>query len=449
MLRTDIFSYPMAGQQFLPFEWLSEVCHALVYRAAGLPGIAVFSGLLIGFTYALLVRFLLRRGVDPLLAFIVTMASAVGGAAHWLARPHLFTLLAIVVLLHLLEPHGRSRSRLWPFAALFAIWGNLHGGFLFGFIMIGLYLIGTGFTWLEAKGVARSESVRHARHLAAALGVAVLATLINPSGIELLTHLVGALRQREVVNNTAEYLSPDFHGSTAQIFLVTLLLVIAVLALAGRRPSWARLVVLLANVAFALIARRNIPLFSIVVLPLLALEYDREWRHLPEFGMRRVFARDEGRRRAGLWSAGGLIVMCAIAFLHGPFDRLRLLPRDFDRRDFPIEAVLRAREAGLQGHLFNEFLWGGYLIHAWPEQKVFIDGGSYGDDMVRNYAQILFRGRGWRDAMRRWNIELVLVPTSSPLAAELLLDREWVVWHRDSTAVLLQRTPPAATVSAN
>ena len=440
VLRTDIFSYPMAGQPLVPFEWLSELAFSLAWRVGGLPGVAVLSGLLIGLTYALLARFLLRRGVDPLLAYGVTMAAAVGGAAHWLARPHLFTLLGAVLLLHLLEPRGRHRF--WPFAVLFVAWANLHGGFLYG---LGLILVYLGGALAESIGAAERTAARaHARFLAGALGVSVLASLVTPSGPGLYAHLLGALAQPGVVNNTAEYLSPDFHGSTARIFLVLLLLVVVTLAVARHRPSWPRMFVVLANIALALMARRNIPLFAITVLPLLALEFDGEWRRLPEFGMRRVFARDEARRRSGIWSLVAAACMIMLALAHGQIGPWTAIPPGFDRRDFPVEAVSQARAAGLQGHLFNEFLWGGYLIYAWPEQRVFIDGGSYDERMVSAYAQILFRTPGWRDALRRWDISLVLVPAGSALAAELSHEPGWEVWHRDAVAMLLRRDDPGA-----
>ncbi len=435
VLRTDIFSYPMAGRPLVPFEWLSEIAFTLAWRLGGLPGVAIFSGLLIGLIYALLARFLLRRGVDPLLAYLVTMAAAVGGAAHWLARPHLFTLLGTVLLLHLLEPRGRAR--LWPFALLFLFWANLHGGFLYGLGLIGVYLAGSLIEALERP--RRSAALARARHLGAALLAGLLASLVTPSGTRLYTHLLGALAQPGVVNNTSEYLSPDFHGSTARIFLALLLLTIAAISLAGRRMSWPRLLAVLANLALALMARRNIPLYAATVLPLLALEYDDAWRRLPEFGVRRVFARDEARRRSGVWSAAITICMVTLALLHGRIGGRQLLPSGFDRRDFPVDAVARARQAGLRGRLFNEFLWGGYLIYSWPEQRVFIDGGSYDDKMVHAYAQILFRTPGWREALRRWDVSLVLVPPESALADELEADPEWSSWYRDSTAILLRR----------
>ena len=49
--------------------------------------------------------------------------------------------------------------------------------------------------------------------------------------------------------------------------------------------------------------------------------------------------------------------------------------------------------------MFNNFVWGGYLMHAWPEQRVFIDGGTdhYGERLFNEYIQVWTLDPGWRD----------------------------------------------------
>src|SRR3954454_15895540 len=130
LIRTDPFSFTRPGAPFLGFEYGSQVLYALAERVGGLAGVAILAGLLVGLTYALLAGFLLRRGVDPLLAYLTTILAALVGAGHWLARPHLFSFVAVVLLLDLLE--GAPRRQFLPFAALFAIWANIHGGFVYG-----------------------------------------------------------------------------------------------------------------------------------------------------------------------------------------------------------------------------------------------------------------------------------------------------------------------------
>src|SRR5258708_20952217 len=81
LLTRDVFSFTKAGQPFLAFEYGSELVYAGAYKAAGLAGVAVLAGLILALTYALLARFLIRRGGDPLLAYLVSMAAPLLSAA--------------------------------------------------------------------------------------------------------------------------------------------------------------------------------------------------------------------------------------------------------------------------------------------------------------------------------------------------------------------------------
>ena len=93
--------------------------------------------------------------------------------------------------------------------------------------------------------------------------------------------------------------------------------------------------------------------------------------------------------------------------------------------------------------MFNNFIWGGYLLHEWPEQRVFIDGGTdhYGEKLFNEYIQVWNLEPGWRDVLKHWHIDLALLPPESRLADELVRDGRWRPWYCDSTAVLLRRPP--------
>jgi hypothetical protein len=245
-------------------------------------------------------------------------------------------------------------------------------------------------------------------------------------------------------------MSPDFHTVNGKIFLLVLLAVVAIFALTRRRPTLPVLLLLLANLAFALISQRNIELFALVGLPLLALTYDAEWRALPLLRRaKEVFQREH----AGAYSGAGA-ALCAgllggVALAGGRIGRIELVPDRFDPKIFPVEAVAKARAERLGGTMYNYFIWGGYLLHQWPEKKVFIDGGTdhYGEKLFAEYIQVWNLDPGWREVMDRSKIDMALIPPASRLAEELVRDQGWGQWYCDSTAVILRR-PAAAAGSA-
>ena len=91
----------------------------------------------------------------------------------------------------------------------------------------------------------------------------------------------------------------------------------------------------------------------------------------------------------------------------------------FDPKVFPVAAVADARQAHLTGRIYSEFIWGGYLLYAWPEQKVFIDGGTdhYGQDLVQEHLRLASLMPGWRDVLTRWDISLALLATGRAAGA--------------------------------
>jgi hypothetical protein len=446
LLREDVFSLTRAGDTFLAFEYGSELLYAAAYRAAGLAGVAVLAGLVLALTYALVARFVIRRGGDPLLAYLVSMAAAVLSAAHWLARPHLFTMLFVVLLLELLQ--RTDRRALLLYVPLFAVWANLHGGFSFGCVLIGLYAAGEVLEGLI--GGSREIWFPRARHHVAALGVALASTLLNPHGFALLAHVFAFFRNQAIMRYTQEFFSPDFHTINGKIFLLVLLIVIGVLACSRRRPTMPVLVVTLATIAFSLLAQRNIELFALTALPLVALHLDQEWRALPVLRRAKaVFEREQAGDHPWVGAAVASVLLAGLAVAGGSVAGVPIVPNRFDESAFPVRAVAAGRVAELDGRMFNNFIWGGYLLHAWPEQRVFIDGGTdhYGEKLFDEYVQVWNLEPGWGDVLQQWDITMTLLPPESRLAHELTRDHGWTQWYCDSIAVILRR-PPAPARSA-
>lgn len=446
LIRADPFSFTRPGAPFVGFEYGSQLVYAVAERIGGLPAVAVLAGLLIALTYALLTGFLLKRGVDPLLACLVVALAIALGAGHWTARPHLFSFVAVVALLGMLE--GRPRNPALACAALFLVWANLHGGFVYGWILIGTYLAGGlgELAWNEDRHAWR-ERVRYYLTLLAA---ATAVTVLNPHGLELHRHLFGFFGKPYLMDNTAEFVSPDFHELGGKVFLLVLLLCFVALTLHRRRPTLPHLLVVCAGVAFALISVRNIPLFGLTALPVMALHVNEVWRRLPDpGGVRGRFAATARETSTVPWALPVAVVLVVLAGAGGRAGSLSLIRDEFDATIFPVAAVAEARQARLEGRLFSEFAWGGYLVYAWPEQKIFIDGGTdfFGEELFREYAAIKQMAPGWRTKLSERGISLMLLRRESTLAHELARDGRWSLWHCDSLAALFRRAPDVPVVT--
>jgi hypothetical protein len=448
LIRADPFSYTRPGAPFVGFEYGSQLVYALVDRLGGLPAVAIVAGLLVALTYALLAQFLLRRGVDPLLACLTVAVAVTLGVPHWMARPHLFSFLAVVILMILLETP--KRKSVVACAVLFAIWANLHGGFLYGLILIGLYLLGSlgELFWEQDRRLWEARAKQYLLMLTAA----GIVTLLNPYGLKLHRHLIEFFNQPFLRDNTAEFVSPNFHEPDGKLFLAALLLTFSTLALHRQRPTLTHLVVIIVSTAFALISVRNIPLFGLTALPLVALEVSPAWRSLPGFsGVRERFRQTVDRTSTLPWVAPVLLLLGILAVNRGQLGSLQVIRDEFDPTIFPVTAVSKARSAGLEGHIFTPLTWGGYLLYAWPEQPIFIDGGTdfFGEDIFRAYTRIRRLSPGWRKLIQDHDVSLMLLERQTALTHELARDRGWAVWYCDSLAVLFRRSQALSTGTAD
>jgi hypothetical protein len=446
--RVDVFSHTMQGRDFIPFEWLSEVLFSAAHSLAGLAGVAMLTGLLfatgVGLAYLAIRSFGVPAPVACAFGFLAFLLQAV----HLHPRPHMFTtaLVALFSLLLLEVRRGRSVRWLLALPLLMVVWVNLHGGFLVGFILIGIFTADALIRW------TRDRTDEEARDLSfwllGTLALCLAGSLLNPAGLALWPHTTGYLGETYLVDFTQEYKSPDFHDTLIKSFLAALILGTIVLAQLRSRVDSLGLFLWVVFAAFALHSARNIPLFGVVCVPWLAAWASellsressghsigaRFWRWAQ--GIQRVEATLPG------WPvvAVGLALLSAGAVREGRSGTYAFAPDVF-----PVTAVGHLQEIGFvpPGPVYNEFIWGGYLLYAWPEVPVFIDGQTdfYGEELTREYRDIRFLQPGWRESLAKRGVRWVLVPPDSPLASALDLLDEWERSYSDETAAVYVATP--------
>ncbi|MGH7500898.1 MAG: hypothetical protein ACREL7_03990 [Longimicrobiales bacterium] len=439
----DTFAYTKTGP-YEGMEWLSQVVFALVHRAGGLAAVAILAGIVIATAIALVVLVMRRAGVHPLLAYLAGTLAAVGASVHWVPRPHIFTFAFLPLLLLLLES-SLPRRRMWVFVPFFALWANLHGMFILGLAMLGVWSAGALVEAWRATGEDRRNWLGRAEYGGVAIGLGIAGALINPHFWRVFAGVTSCLGDGFIFQNTAEFQSLSFQSLYGRLVLIGLLAIMALLAINRERLSLPRLFLVLFMLAGGLTSVRMMPLFALVGVPLLAIEFDGMWRRLNPgrrlADARQVFEAGESIARPGWYAPLFAVLMLALVPVRGNVGGVQLVPDRFDPEFFPVEAVAYARSNDVQGRIFNEFIWGGYLLYAWPEQRIFIDGMTcfLGSEVMRSYMKILSLDPGWQEDMQRWGMTLVLVEPDTRLPAALLDSGDWAVLHEDETAILLER----------
>ena len=210
----DPYSYHAPPLPWIAHEWLAEVIMATIYSVSGLTGIALFFALLLALIHWLLYRILREQSNDIILCTIVTLFAAAASSSHWLARPHVFSLLFTLIWCHLLNQFQyKNRPTLIYLPVIMLLWANLHGGFIIGICSPRPIPYRQHnrrvYRWSFEAFLARQKL----RPIMLCIAVTALVSLINPIGYKLLLFPFHITADQFVMNHVVEFLSPNFHGA--------------------------------------------------------------------------------------------------------------------------------------------------------------------------------------------------------------------------------------------
>jgi hypothetical protein len=415
--RTDPFSFTAAGRPWVAHEWLWELGVFHLYRLGGYRAAVLLSAIIVTLAYAILYRLLRHLGANEIVAAGLVLWAAFLGVPNLGTRPREFSFLFFAFFLDRLYRYRTGGSaRLWLLPLIMPLWANLHGGFVFGLGLLGLFALSETVAWLAGRDPAP-------RRLWAVTVVAILATGVHPLGPRVLLYPLDYYRgaQNPSFQSVTEFASPNFHEPLNLVFAGGL---VALMLLPGTRGPGSGTDALLVAVFTlqALISMRQV-IFCALVLPPVMVQ-----RAVARFQFVRALV---PTRLPRIVSALNLVLLAALLIGAAAFAarqsgaQLGMMPRT---DGLPVAGARFIQEHHLPDPVFNFQPWGGYLIHEWyPERRVFIDGrmDMYGKAIVDDYLNAAAAKPQWAEIFDRWGIQTALLPKDSPLAAVLRADPHW------------------------
>jgi hypothetical protein len=391
---TDPYSFTQ-DVPWINHEWLSEVAQAIAYRAGGVLGLVLLKAVILAAAFAILAD--VSREIDARFRWWLLAASIIGVApAAFTMRPQIWTLLAIPLLWTALnnvrgrpfdarpEPvEGRAQGKhvgrplrwvlkLLAIPALFALWANLHGGWIVGMGVGALWLVGRAIdrwtvskpTWSPPLGgpEVRLKPDATGFETGAALAAGLAATLLNPYGWQLWRFLLTTVRPSRAISEWRPVWEQD--DVTSALIWAVIMLVIVAPTLARRRAAitWAGALPVAWLGVMSLFVARLVPLFGEVALLGLA----SAWRSLDGIGAPAA-ARPPGRLIVDA------VAVAAISVANLVTETRCLAINDNWTPDLHAASALASPTA--QGRLVLPFNWGEYAIwHFGPRLRVSIDG---------------------------------------------------------------------------
>ena len=431
----DLFSFTKLGQPRPPYEWLAQLLFAIAYHWLNLDSIILLVALVIGATFFIVYYEASRQSQIPLTALILTLWAAIASSIHWLTRPHIFSFLLFAIWVSWLERVRKEENlQPWFFPLLMLIWVNTHGDFIFGILAWLAYFAG----WLWEYAI-KSTYLERGKKLLFAGTTSLIATGITPD----LWHNWDAVlnnRSTYILERTAETMPPNFSIPNFWPFAGLMVLAIILLILNRKHIAASHVFLLAGLAASSLVIARNIPLAAIAATPILATWISQSATPKLWSKIEASFSRIDKSLLGFFWPA--LFILAAIGLLAHHYSNTHATIYNFSPKIFPAQATDWLETHPMQGNMFNDFNWGGYLLYRlWPTQRVFIDSQSdfYGAAFIHKYSDIYNGGPDWDEELTQYKVSWMIVPVNSAIALAAQASDHWKIDYSDKTAVIFER----------
>jgi hypothetical protein len=308
---------------------------------------------------------------------------------------------------------------------LMALWANLHGGFVFGLVLIAPIALDAVLN--TSANLRKPLALRWA-----AFGLAALiAACCTPYGWNSLLASQKILGLGAALPLIMEWRPANF--SSIGAFEVCLLLGIGLSLLRGIKLPPLRIVLLLGFLHMALSQERALEILALLAPLVLAAPLARQ-----------IGGAESSNPTAASPARGVLFASVALLLLAGTFAYASVHRFEPHTRGSPVAAVAELKKLNLE-RVFNDYDFGGYLIA--NGVAPFIDGRTelYGEKFFveHNAASGLMEPEYLFQLLAQYRIEATLMRTQS--AATKLLDHidGWQKVYADDIATIHVRTPGA------
>ena len=402
--------YPFAtvakGGTWLNQQWLSELAFFRISQALGPTGLTVLYALLITAPLAVLLWLCRRKGWPMLVAVTAFYFPGLLAVIH--PRAAGFTVVIFSLLVALLAVVWRVRagpgsgrmvrwSACLAIVALFALWANLHGGFVAGLLLLGLLTIGFAIDrWRGVPGALPLSRIAALGLVAVSAALAV--TVSTPLGAAIWSYLLSF--QNQAISLASTEWQSAFGDPFAILYLGLATVFAAWMWVNSPRPRRATtLLVTLGFLFFAGYSMRNI----VFVGPVLALQV--AWT-APN--------RSPGPMRRPVAIAGSLAAAAALAWA------VALGPaRDDPTLGFPVADYAIAHPPE-RGRIVTYAGVGSYINWRSPGTRVVLNGWleHFSPQELRDNYGVLRNGApDLRAALRRLKAGAVIAHVQSAIRA--------------------------------
>lgn len=401
--RINHYNYVLEeNNTWVNHEWLSDSIIFLIYNNYNYFTLNIVFALLMCLILGIAHNFIVknftfdRKSKAVLLPFfalgIIACQPSLGVRIQELTI--LFLLLELIIIYKFENESLKNNKYFWKklliLPIIIGLWANMHGGFLLGIFIMYFYL---GIKTTELIIFYLKDKISFINKLSSFLNfnkklnkkdlkiflffsiISSLSTLINPYGLKLFDFLFSYKNNAylKIIGEwLPQYQEPFLYWQILYIGITIAAYLVSFLMYKNKKEinSLWHLVLILFFIVLAIKSRRHFPLLFISSLPFLS-----------------SFIYDEIKETIKNIKLGKTIIDIFIkAYLSFVFLFVFLLlatsikviknPFAYYCQKYPCQALefIKNDPKISSARIFNSYGWGGYLIHQWPEKKIFIDG---------------------------------------------------------------------------
>jgi hypothetical protein len=435
----DPYSFTVAGQPWIAYEWLGDVLLGWIAKTGGLLGLEILLFALASIVMLALYGYATMKSGNSKAGFVVAGLMCSLAFASFSLRPQMIGYLFLILVLIIMEKFRQGKNKaLWFLPPIFLLWVNTHGSFIIGIGVVVFYLV-VGLWEFDAGTIEGHTWTRQQRvrlELALLLSLAVLP--LTPYGTQVAVYPFNmAFGQPVNIANVQEWQPMPFELSGGKLFLIAVIAFLAAQMMMRIKMPAGDAALFFGGFAMACLHRRFLLLFVPFFAPLAASLVAR-W--LPRY--------DRGKDHFYLNAA---IMAAAVMGMGWYFPKTSDLEKAV-ARIYPVQAVEYLRQHPVPGPIFNSYGFGGYLVDKLPEQPVFIDGrgdlyeraGIFGE-----YVEVTQLHAAAFQILASHKIEACLLDRKEALATVLKAMPDWDLLYTDSVSALFVRQRSASAPQAS
>ncbi|MBI2251623.1 MAG: tetratricopeptide repeat protein [Armatimonadetes bacterium] len=428
---TDNYSCTAKGFPWRNYEWLSEIIFYITYIKGNFFALQILKSIIIMITFLFIFMAGYEFGKNLFVSWIITILACKASQHAFTIRPQIFSLLFFSIFLFLAVKFQNSfntKKFLFIFPLIMLIWANFHGAYIIGLIY---------FLMLMVFYALKRDSVK-AKSLFLIFILSFLAVFINPNTYHAITYSLYWIKDNPYTRTIVEFLPLrlDIHDSYFQFFLVfSILFILGVIIknILGGKFEFLDFIFFFPLMYLPLKSNRHLSIFVLGISHLISGNFSYsskisfKWKPLKFIS-----------------HAGSVILFILSLIYLGNFVKINYPFNKFIMEEtYPKDLIEFIKINKIQGNVFNDYGWGGYIIWRCGENlKVFIDGRVkllYPEKNYLEYLKVVNAKKNWESILNKYNITLIILKKEFnflEIFKKLTNNNLWELLYEDDLALL-------------